>query len=71
MIELYIHKPPMKAMLYCIARCYSLENALKIVNKEMELELTEENVIKWGHIPEKEAYEKLNKQTIELPKIKE
>lgn len=52
MIEIWVHKPPMKAMLYAIARCYSLNNALKAVNKDYPgLDLTEE-----------EAYKKLKEQ---------
>lgn len=58
MIELWIHKTPMKNILYAVAKCYSLDNAIKAVNKDFDLDITEENVIKWGHISEEDAIKK-------------
>lgn len=49
-------------MLYAIARCYSLDNAIKAVNKDFDLDIKEDNVIQWGHISEEQALKKLKER---------
>jgi hypothetical protein len=61
MIELFIHKPPMKSILRAISRKHSLYHALDALNKEYGTDYTEDNVLKWNHITEEDALTELEK----------
>jgi hypothetical protein len=60
MIEMYLHKPPMKSILYCVVKAYSIHKGLSIINSAYDLDLTEENICSWKHISKEDAEKKLN-----------
>lgn len=56
MIDLYIHRVPMKNILRCVVRKYSLYHALDVLNKEWGTDYTEADVVDWKHITQEDAY---------------
>ena len=43
-MEVWVHKPPMKTILYCILACDNLQDAVEILNagfEEMEYSITD------------------------------